>query len=112
MDTTLQRFASRLHNLRMERNLTQQALASRAGLHPGYVCSLERGRQVPSLLTMEQLAKGLRMDLVTLVDFPDTSGRKTDRVRDEIALITRRLEKCDLADVRRIRKSIEALTTA
>ena len=59
VDTIVTRFAQRLYNLRSERGLTQEALAARAGLHPGYVSSLERGAQIPRLTILEQLAKGL-----------------------------------------------------
>lgn len=110
MDTVVRRFARRLYNLRMEHGLTQEALAARAKLHPGYVSALECSRQIPSLTTLEQLAKGLNVDLAALVDFPDTSSNIMDRVRDEIELITRRLKRCDLAAIRRVRKAVEALT--
>jgi len=111
LDTVLRRFSARLHSLRTERNLTQEALASRAKLHPGYVSVLERGDKIPSLTTLEQLARGLDVDLPVLVDFPDKGGTKSDRVREEIEIVVRRLRNCDVAAVRRIRKAIECLTT-
>ncbi len=107
-DTILRRFAARLHALRSERNMTQETLAARAGLHTTYISVLERGHQVPSLLTLERLAKGLNVDLPVLVDFPESSGNKADRMREELAMLTRRLQKSDLATVRRIRRGIEA----
>ena len=110
MDTTVRRFAARLHNLRMERHLTQEALSARAGLHATYISVLERGRQIPSLLTLEQLAKGLDVDLPALLDFPESGGSRNDRIREELEMICRRLKNCDLAMVRKARKQIEILT--
>ena len=110
MDTVLRRFAARLHNLRMERGITQNVLAARAKLHPTFVSALERGIKTPTLTTIEMLAKGLDCDISTLVDFPSASGATKDRVREEIELIVRRLQRCDLLTVRRIRKAVENLT--
>ncbi|HEY3319929.1 MAG TPA: helix-turn-helix transcriptional regulator [Planctomycetota bacterium] len=110
MDTIVTRFAERLRNLRDERHMTQEELAARAGLHPGYVSSLERGAQIPRLTVLEQLAKGLGTEIRALVDFPHVASRKSDKVRDEITMIASRLEKSDLATVRRIRRAVEALT--
>lgn len=110
MDTVVRRFAARLHNLRTERNLTQAALAQRAKLDTSYISALERSAKVPSLTTLEQLANGLGVDLGSLVDFPSSARSKDDKVKDEIALLCRRLKQCDLPEVRRLRKAIEVLT--
>ena len=109
MDTLVRRFAARLHNLRLERAMTQEALAARANLHPSYISGLERGLQIPSLSTLEQLAKGLNVALPVLVDFPETAGSPKDRVRDELELINRRLKNLDLATVRKARKIVDLL---
>ncbi len=109
-DTTVRRFAARLHNLRLEKSMTQEALAASARLHPSYISGLERGRQIPSLSTLEQLARGLNVDMAVLVDFPDSKAPK-DRVREELELIQRRLRSQDLNTVRKARKIIELLTS-
>ena len=90
--------------------MTQAALASRAGLHVGYVNALENTHQMPSLDTLERLAKGFRIDLRTLVDFPESGGRKSDRAKGEIAQIIGRLEHADLETLQKIRKVVEAMT--
>ena len=56
-----QAFATTLRVLRMERDLTQERLAERAGLHLNSVGLLERGLREPSLYTVFQLATGLDM---------------------------------------------------
>ncbi len=39
------RFGERVRKLRLERGLTQEALAARAGLHSTYVGGIERGER-------------------------------------------------------------------
>jgi transcriptional regulator with XRE-family HTH domain len=110
VDTLMRRFAARLHSLRMERNFTQEALSAKSKLHQGYISALERSRQIPSLSTLDQLAKGLGVELSALLDFPDKAGSSDDRKKEEIAIVVRLLQKADLKLVKRIRKSVEALT--
>lgn len=110
VDTLIRRFAARLHSLRTERGLTQEALSAKSGLHQGFISALERSSQIPSLSTLESLAKGLGVELRMLVDFPDKAGSTSDRKMEEIALVVRLLEKADLRTVQRIRKSVEAFT--
>lgn len=108
-DTVVRRFAARLHSLREEKQLTQATLASRARLHPHYISALEGAKQIPSLTTLEQLAKGLKVDLAVLVDFPEDHGTTKDRAREELELVNRRLRGCNLDMLRRIRKAVDAL---
>jgi len=108
-DTVVRRFAARLHNLRMERGLSQAALASRSQLHPHFISGMERCVQAPTLLTLEKLARGLKVDIKTLVDFPESKVKKEDRAREELELVHQRLDGCSLEQLRRIRKAIDAL---
>ena len=39
------RFGEKIRELRLAKNLTQEALASRAGLHPTYIGGIERGER-------------------------------------------------------------------
>jgi transcriptional regulator with XRE-family HTH domain len=50
-----------LHRQRLRRRLTQEQLASKAGLSVAYVSMLERGERTPPLDTLEQLAKALKV---------------------------------------------------
>jgi transcriptional regulator with XRE-family HTH domain len=109
MDTAVRRFSSRLYNLRMARNLTQEALAARAKLHPGFISTLERGTKIPSLVTVDQVAKGLGVWISALLE-DDIETKAGSAIRKEILLIAALLERRDLATVRRIRKAVECLT--
>lgn len=55
-------FGSVLRRLRSEAGLTQESLGAKSRLHRNYVGMLERGERVPSLATLESLARvlGLR----------------------------------------------------
>lgn len=52
---------------RCEKGLSQEALASAAGLDRTYVSSLERGRRNPTLTTQSKLAATLGIPLSTLL---------------------------------------------
>ncbi len=53
----------RLKILREERKLQQVELGKRTGLHQCYISRVETGRTVPSLETLEKLARGLEVPL-------------------------------------------------
>ena len=52
-------FGARVRSLRVERSLSQMALAERIGLHPTYVSGIERGLRNVSLINIHLLAEGL-----------------------------------------------------
>ena len=53
------RFGERVRKLRLERGLTQEALAARAGLHSTYVGGIERGERNVGLDNIIKLARAL-----------------------------------------------------
>jgi len=57
MKEILQVFGRRLKTLRKERKLTQEELADKLGPHNSYIGLLERGERIPSLLTLDKIAK-------------------------------------------------------
>jgi transcriptional regulator with XRE-family HTH domain len=60
-----------LRRLRLERGLSQEALAHEADRHRTYVSLLERGRNSPSLLTIFRIADVLKVrpsEIVRLVE--------------------------------------------
>jgi len=63
-----ERFAMKLKKLREARGLTQEELATKAGLSRAYVARLETGRHDPHLSRLRALAKILRVKVSQLVD--------------------------------------------
>lgn len=52
-------FGARLRELRVDRGISQEALASRSGLNRTYVGSVERGERNVSLVNIQRLAEAL-----------------------------------------------------
>jgi len=83
-----------MRQLRLERRLSQEGLAERAGLHLTYVGGIERGERNPALDNINRLARALGVPLTEFFwVFPhpwrqNTSGnlgellRQTEAVRD------------------------------
>jgi transcriptional regulator with XRE-family HTH domain len=70
-------FGKTLRRLRTARELTQERLAGAAGLTTGYVNTLERGMQVPSLTTIVKLAHALGVTPSDLLsDFTPAAVRR------------------------------------
>lgn len=56
-----QQFGTRLRELRLERELSQEALAFEAKLHRTHISLIERGQRSVRLETIEALAKALKV---------------------------------------------------
>jgi transcriptional regulator with XRE-family HTH domain len=56
-----------LRRHRIERRLSQEAFAERAGLHVTYVPTLEAGRRTPSIDTLARIAVALDLRLSALI---------------------------------------------
>lgn len=59
-------FGQRLRERRVQLGMTQEALATRAGLHPTYVSRLERGKVNVSLAAILRLCHALEMSPANL----------------------------------------------
>jgi transcriptional regulator with XRE-family HTH domain len=67
MASATQRVAAKVVQLRRSRELSQEALAKRAGLNRVTLARLERALHPPNLDTLERIARALRVTLVDLV---------------------------------------------
>lgn len=61
-------FAGIIRAHRLQRGLTQEALAEAAGIHHTYVGLLERGRRSPTVDVAERLAAALGKKLSTMIE--------------------------------------------
>lgn len=62
MDVTLV-FAENIKNLRRAQNLSQEALADKAGLHRTYIGAVERGERNITLINANRIAEALGVEL-------------------------------------------------
>lgn len=60
-------FGDTLRRLREAQRWSQEILAEKASLNRSYVGEVERGKAVPSLITLEKLARALGVSLSELV---------------------------------------------
>lgn len=60
-------FGEVVRAFRLERKVSQEALAAAAGLHRTYISLLERGMRNPSLTVIQQLAAALKVSMTDLV---------------------------------------------
>ena len=60
-NSTLPELGRNLRRVRTAAGLTQTALAKRSGIHRSYVSALESGQRNPTALTLQRLAKVLRV---------------------------------------------------
>jgi transcriptional regulator with XRE-family HTH domain len=64
---TLEQFSMVLRQLREERGFSQEQLAERADLNRSYLGEVERGRAVPSIVTVSKLAGALDIRLSSMI---------------------------------------------
>jgi transcriptional regulator with XRE-family HTH domain len=60
-------FHERLRQLRKQRGVTQDELAERAGINRSYLSAIENGHSSPTIDVVEQLAKGLGVNVWELL---------------------------------------------
>jgi len=60
-------FGRVIRRRREKANLSQEALADKAGLHRNYVGLLERGLRTPSIDVLRKLAVGLNTTMASLI---------------------------------------------
>lgn len=68
--------ASNLRRLRESMGISQEKLASRAGLHRTYIGAVERAERNITLDTLQRVANALGVDPVSLLVLPEGEGKE------------------------------------
>ena len=74
--------ATAVRDLRHVRNLSQRQLAARMGVPRTYISKIENGKAMPTLNSLDRLARALKVDIGSLLRDANT------RHRDETAVLT------------------------
>lgn len=80
----VEQFAERLRNVRRKRGMSQQALAFKAMVTPGYVGKLERSEAAPGLDMVGRLAEALGVAPESLVTGKGRAPSPSWVIKDEI----------------------------
>jgi transcriptional regulator with XRE-family HTH domain len=89
------RFGQRLRSIRRAHRISQEELAERAGRSVEAVSNLERGLNLPSFETLEQLARALGIPIRNFFELPEGDQERSDLVA-EIMAAARALPTADL----------------
>jgi transcriptional regulator with XRE-family HTH domain len=71
-----------IRQLRTDRQLTQEALGLRSGIHPTWISHLESGRINPTWGNMRRVASGLEVPLPKLARLAEELQRALDEIGD------------------------------
>lgn len=66
---TIQAIAAKLRSARRERDMTQEDVATKAGLSTNYYARIERAEVSPSVETLEKLVKALKIKSSEILPF-------------------------------------------
>ena len=72
-DSTLESFGHAVRDLRLQKNMTQDELAHKAGLHRTYIGMIERAEKNITLLNIQKIASALSVDIINLFYVQDKS---------------------------------------
>ncbi len=65
----LEKLGKRLKSLRLDRNLTQEFLTEKVGVHPTYIGKIENGKNNPSVLLVYKIARAFKLEIKDMFDF-------------------------------------------
>ena len=66
--TTLEKFGEKVREERLKQGLSQEELATRAGVHRTYIGMIERAEKNITLANIEKIAKALNFSISEITD--------------------------------------------
>jgi transcriptional regulator with XRE-family HTH domain len=67
MENTVKKFGKKVREIRLEKKMSQGDVAKILGVHRTYISGSERGMRNPSLITLEKIAKALKVNIDNLI---------------------------------------------
>lgn len=67
MENTVKKFGKKVREIRLEKKMSQGDVAKILGVHRTYISGIERGMRNPSLITLEKIAKALKVSIDNLI---------------------------------------------
>ncbi len=102
---TKELLGKRVRELRKKRGLTQERLAEKANVDVKFLGNIERGKENPTVGTLEKIAGALSVRLHQILNYEhQLQGQRLLRRR-----ITQILDKCDEKELRTILKLVSAI---
>lgn len=96
MSTELKRsLGRRVQVARADAKLTQEQLAERIDRSPEAVSNIERGVSLPTIDTLERIARALAVNLAFFFDHPGTISAQREEVEAKARLVIRSLSDRD-----------------
>lgn len=65
----LEKFGQKMQKVRQSKDITQEELAARLGMHRTYIGLIERGERNPTIRTLYKIAKTLKVPASELLPF-------------------------------------------
>lgn len=101
-------FASRLHELRRQKNFSQTELGQRAGLHYTHIGRYERGEARPTADALKRLADALGVSGDYLLEGSTTDAARARFEDRDLMLQFQQVEKLPAEDKELVKKVVEA----
>lgn len=79
------RIAQRVRDLRADRGLSLDALATHCGISRSMISLIERGESSPTAVLLEKLATGLNVTLASLFEAPQAPAHPVARCADQVS---------------------------
>lgn len=95
-------FGKRLRSIRLAKEMTQEELAEKAGVHSTYIGIIERGRQSVSLDIIERIAKALDITELELFSFASRKYPAGEKEKLLAELEVRLKKEKGIANIRKI----------
>jgi transcriptional regulator with XRE-family HTH domain len=90
-----------LKKIRTEKKISQEQLEIRSGISQSGISAIERGERIPTIETLEMLAKGLRVPVTDLIgEEKKPAASEGDRLKQEISILLDELPQEDLSQLR------------